>query len=66
MELAIKDEKVKELIQEVIIEMVKEKKNVFYEIMSEALEEVALANAIRKGRKNKFVSEDRILEILEG
>ena len=31
----------------------------------EAIEEVALANAIRAGRKNEFVSEDQIRAVLE-
>ena len=66
MELVISDEKTKELLTEVIIEMIKEKRDVFYDIILEALEEVGLANAIAEGRKNEFVSEDRIFEILEG
>lgn len=66
MELVISDEKTKELLTEVIIKMIKEKRELFYEIILEAMEEVALANAIKQGRKNKFVSEDRILAILEG
>lgn len=30
------------------------------------MEEVGLANAIKEGRKNKFVNEDTILNLLEG
>lgn len=30
------------------------------------MEEVALANAIKQGRKNKFAGENKILAILEG
>lgn len=65
MELIISDEKTKELLTEVIIEMMKQKKEIFYEIILEALEEVGLANAIIEGRKDEFVSEDRISRILE-
>lgn len=65
MELIISDEKTKELLTEVIIEMIKQKREIFYEIILEALEEVGLANAIIEGRKDEFVSEDRILNILE-
>ncbi len=32
----------------------------------EALEEAALANAIKEGRQNDFVSEDKIFTLLEG
>ncbi len=66
MELVISDEKTKELLTEVITEMIKQKREIFYEIISEALEEIGLANAIAEGRKNEFVNEDRILNVLEG
>jgi hypothetical protein len=64
MELSISDEKLKEIMKEAVIEIIKEKRKVFYEILLEAIEEVGLANAIREGRKNKFVGEDRILKML--
>ena len=63
MELSISDEKTKELLTEVIVELAKTKREVLYEITLEALEEVGLANAIAKGRKNKFVSEEAIFSI---
>lgn len=66
MELTINDEKMKDFMKEIIIEMIKEKRELFYEIILEAIEEVALANAIIEGRQDNFVSEDRILEMLEG
>lgn len=65
MELIISDEKTKELLTEVLVEMIKEKREVFQEILLEALEEVGLANAIAEGRKNEFVGEDEIMKILE-
>jgi len=65
-ELTLNDVKTKELLKEVIIDLIKEKRDLFYEIILEALEEVALANAIKEGRQNKFVNEDRIFAILEG
>jgi hypothetical protein len=64
MALSISDEKLKEIMKEAVIEIIKEKRKVFYEILLEAIEEVGLANAIREGRKNKFVGEDRILKML--
>lgn len=65
MELTLSDEKTKELLTEIITEMIKQKKEVFYDIVLEALEEVGLANAIAEGRKNDFVSEEKIFELLE-
>jgi hypothetical protein len=65
MELTISDEKTKELMTEVIVEMIRQKREVFYDIILEALEDVGLGKAIAEGRKDDFVSEDRILSLLE-
>jgi vacuolar-type H+-ATPase subunit D/Vma8 len=66
MELSISDEKTKELLTEVIVELLKTKRDVLYDVVLEALEEVGLANAIAEGRKNDFVSEDDIFSLLDG
>jgi hypothetical protein len=66
MELTISDEKTKELLTEVLVEMIQQKREVFYEIILEALEDVGLANAIAEGRQDEFVGEDKIMSILEG
>jgi len=49
-----------------MIDLIKNKREVLHEIMLEALEEVALANAITEGRNDDFVSEDDIFSILNG
>ncbi|MBM4067136.1 MAG: hypothetical protein FJ266_16135 [Planctomycetes bacterium] len=66
MELTIDDKKMRDLMKEVIIEIMKENREGFCDLISEAIEEVGLANAIKEGRKNKFVKEDKILNLLEG
>jgi len=66
MEVTINEAQAKELIKEVVIELVKEKHDLFFEIIVEAMEEIGLANAIREGRQDKFVSEEHISAILEG
>jgi hypothetical protein len=50
-------EQTKNLLREVLIELLEERRSEFYELIIEAIEEVALANAIRARRKNGFVSE---------
>ncbi len=64
MELTISDEKTKELLTEVLVEMIQQKRGVFQEIFLEALEEVGLANAIAEGRKDEFVSEDAVIKLI--
>ena len=58
-------EQTKNLLREVLIELLGERRSEFHELIVEAIEEVALANAIRVGRKNEFVSEDQIRTVLE-
>ncbi|NTW69374.1 MAG: hypothetical protein HGB23_05925 [Chlorobiaceae bacterium] len=66
MQLHLSDEKTKELLSEVVVDLLKTKKSLFYDIVIEALEDVGLANAIAEGRKSEFVSEDEIFSILDG
>lgn len=65
MELTIDDRKMKDLVKEAIIEMMKEDSEGFNNLLVGALEEVGLANAIKEGRKNTFVSEAKILNLLD-
>lgn len=64
MELTVNENKMKELIKGALVEMMSEKKGVFQEILIEAIEEVGLINAIKEGRKNNFVDEERIMKLL--
>lgn len=65
MELTIDEVHAKKLLKEVLLELMNERQDLFFEAVSEAIEEIGLAEAIREGRKNKFVSEDEITVILE-
>lgn len=64
--MSLNDVRTKELLTEVMVDLIKNKREVLHEIMLEALEEVGLANAIMEGRQNDFVSEDEIFSILNG
>jgi hypothetical protein len=65
-ELSISDEKTKEILTEILIDLIKTRRDLFSDIIRDALEEVGLANAILEGRKNEFVSEESIFSILDG
>ena len=65
MELTGSDDKLKQVLTEIMVEMIQDKKEIMSQIMSDALEDIGLAQAIKQGRKNRFVDENRILEILE-
>lgn len=55
----------KELIKASLIELVNENYDFFKEILSEIIEDAGMVNAIHKGRKNRFVDEKNIMNILE-
>ena len=65
MELSISDEKTKELLTEVLVDLMKTRREVLYEIVLEAMEEVGLASAIEQGRSGDWVPESEIRSILE-
>ena len=66
MNVPLNDAQSKELIKEAVIELMREKHDLLLGIIVEAMEEIGLANAIREGRRNEFVSEEKITAILEG
>lgn len=66
MELSISEEKTKLMLKEVFSELLEEKRDLFTEIMMDVIEEIGLANAIREGRQDEFVSEDQVFGILRG
>ena len=66
MEVSMSNKKIKNLLKEIIIEMIKENREEFCALIQESIEEIGLANAIKEGRKNKLVDENRILNILKG
>lgn len=65
MELTINDKKSREMFKELMIELIIERKDLFHEIFAEAIEDIAMGKAIAEGRKNEFVNEDKILQMLE-
>ncbi|CCI18440.1 conserved hypothetical protein [Microcystis aeruginosa PCC 9807] len=62
----ITEEKTKEILTEILIEMMQNKRELFYEIVIEALEDIGLANAITEGLNGEFVPEEEVFAILNG
>lgn len=66
MQTVIDEGKLKQVFKEAIIEMLEERKNLFHDIIVEAMEDIALTNAIREGESTESVSKKEIFNILEG
>lgn len=60
----ITEEKTKELLTEILVEMLQEKRELFYDIILEAMEDIGLSKAIMEGRENDFVDEAEFFSIL--
>ncbi|AFZ46876.1 hypothetical protein Cyast_0904 [Cyanobacterium stanieri PCC 7202] len=56
----LSEEKIKELLKEVLIELIETKKDNFQDIFLEVIEEIGLKNAIQEGRQNDFVKEKHL------
>ena len=67
MEQAVIDEsRLKEIMKKALMEVFEEKKNFFYELVAEVLEDVAMVNAIKEGENEASVSREEVFSILEG
>jgi hypothetical protein len=65
MQITISEEKTKEFLKEILVELIESKQELFYEIVTEALEDIGLGKAIAESRNDEFVSEEEIFTILK-
>ena len=64
--LTIDEGKIKQLMKEAVIESLQEQKSIFHDLIVEAIEDIALTNAIRQGADTESVSRKEVFDILEG
>ncbi len=64
METTLDKTQLKALITEVLIDLLQNNRELFREILLEAVEEVGLANAIKEAENDEAVDESQILAIL--
>ncbi|MFA4836185.1 MAG: hypothetical protein WC749_08980 [Dehalococcoidia bacterium] len=65
METILDEARLKEILKEALVELLQERKEVIYDLVIEAVEEIALARAIRDGETSGPVSREEIFGILE-
>jgi hypothetical protein len=63
-ETTLNANQLKELLKTAIIEILQEQKEVFTDIIVEAMEDIALAKAIEEGENTETVSREAIFKIL--
>lgn len=67
MEQTVIDEgRLKEILKTTLIEVFEERRDVFYDVVAEALEDIGLARAIKEGENTKSASRAEIFKIIAG
>jgi hypothetical protein len=64
--LSVEEQHIKDLLKQAILELLEERQDIFRQLVVEAMEDLALINAIKEGEATETVSRDEILQILEG
>lgn len=66
MQTLIDDSKLKQLLKEAFIEAIEEKRNIFHDLIVEAVEDIALVRAIQEGENTETASKKEVFNMLEG
>ena len=66
MAMSLDEKKTKELFKQAMIELLEERKDLFYELFAEVIEDAFLVNAIREGESTDSVSRAEVFRSLEG
>ena len=66
MQTQLDEGKLKQILKEALIEALEEKKDLFHELIVEAIEDIGLINAIREGQNTETVTKQEIFDILDG
>jgi Asp-tRNA(Asn)/Glu-tRNA(Gln) amidotransferase C subunit len=64
--LSVEEQHIKDLLKQAILELLEERQDIFRQLVAEAMEDLALINAIKEGEATETVSREEILQILEG
>ena len=64
--ITVEEQGVKELLKQAILELLEERQGLFRELLTEAIEDLGLINAIKEGEATSDVSKSEILSILAG
>jgi hypothetical protein len=63
-ELNLNEDKIKQIFKIALTEVIQEQKDVFSDLLSEIIEDIALEKAIKEGENTETVSREAIFKIL--
>ena len=53
----------KEVFKQAFAELLQERRDLLYDVFTEVLEDIALANAIKEGEETEIVSREQVFEL---
>ncbi len=59
------ENQLKEVFKQAFAELLQERRDLLYDVFSEVLEDIALANAIKEGENTEIVGKDEVFQIVE-
>lgn len=66
MTLSLEENKVREMLKDILLELIEDRPEVFHDIVLEAIEDAGLLAAVREGESSELVPESEIEAILQG
>lgn len=66
MTLSLEEDKVRDLLRDALLGLLKDQPELFHEIIVEAIEDAGLLMAIKEGKESGFATRSEIDAILEG
>ena len=61
---SLDEKQIKDLVKQAMVELLEERKELFYDLFVEAIEDTALIHAIREGEASNSVSREDVLHAL--
>ncbi len=65
-QISVDENKLKDLLKETLIEVIEQKKDLFQDIVAEAIEDIAITNAIKEGESTESISREEVINVIEG
>jgi hypothetical protein len=65
MTLTIDEQNMKRLLKEALLDLIEERKELFYGLFTEVIEDVGLLQAVKEGEDTEEVSRDELFAILD-
>ena len=65
MTLTIDEQNMKRILKEALLELFEERQDLFYELISEVIEDAGLTQAIKEGEETEYISRDEVFAALD-